>query len=689
MSYILEILEKAGKALTLKEITSFFNSEDSDLFKNTIKELNQLIDDELVFEHSGRYDLCNRPGRAIGELVVRRNLKSYIYEKDEVYEALNPSRLLLLNNDRVVYQKQGEHVVILALLKHQIKYVVGLIRKQKNSIFFYPDEDNFPRGFKIINAKKFPLKDRDKVRCYVVDYQKQTLAIEQIIGHLYDRGIQEMSLLYQHDISLEFSHTTINEANSFKENILLSDYPNRKDLTNDLIITIDGDDAKDFDDAINVKRLNDNYLLSVHIADVSNYVLPNSSLDKEAFKRGTSIYYPGHVIPMLPEALSNGLCSLRPHEKRLAMTVEMEINKQGEIVNYSIYESVIESKYRMTYKNVNAIFAGDEYLRAKYESLLEMLDTAKELADILKAQRKRLGAIDFDTDEAEFIIKKGEVVDIKLRERGESEKLIEDFMIIANVCVASHMKYLEYPMVYRNHNLPKEERLETFIDFVENLGYHFKGNKKAITAKQLADCLDSFKDDPAYPIINNYCLKSMAKAEYDSICEGHYGLGLKYYCHFTSPIRRYPDLIVHRMLKKYLLHPENVEAMEAEIKRNGEISKNANKCERVAVEIERDMDDLFKTYYMAKRVGGIFDGVVSGVTAYGVYVKLANTVEGLVHVKNLTDGFYELQKDGSLSNGQRKFQIGDIVTVKCTAVNIHRGEIDFNFYKKRKQQVWI
>ena len=392
---------------------------------------------------------------------------------------------------------------------------------------------------------------------------------------------------------------------------------------------------------------------------------------------------------MLPFALSNELCSLKPNEKRLAMSVKMVIDQDGELKDTEIFESIIESKYRMTYTNVNKILDGDHETCAKYSELIPMLHEAYALSRIIRKKREDGGAIDFDEDESQLVIKDQKVIDIKPRVRGESEKMIEDFMISANVAVATYMKYLDYPMIYRNHDYPKEERLLQFVEVLEGMGYVFKGNKYQIKGKQLRDCLDYYRDSDMEMIVSNLMLRSMAKAVYDNVSIGHYGLGLENYCHFTSPIRRYPDLMVHRMVKKYLLNHNHYDEMDKDMKINQNIAKSMSEKERRAICIERDVLDLKKCEYMKNKVGQVYDGIICSVVSFGFFVKLENTVEGLVHISNL-DGFYEYdEKIGVLKSDDNVYQVGQRLRVKCIDVDLRRVTIDFAIFKKKRTQCWI
>ena len=474
----------------------------------------------------------------------------------------------------------------------------------------------------------------------------------------------------------------------------------RTDLRNETIVTIDGDDAKDLDDAISLRRLkNGNYYLGVHIADVSYYVEEGSELDKEALARGTSIYLVDRVIPMLPHKLSNGICSLNPHVDRFAISCFMEITPQGEVIDHDIVESVINSTERMTYNNVNKILAGDKKLQEEYSHVCDLFFLMKELAEILQKTREDRGAIDFDTNEAKVLVdEKGKPTDVVLRQRGESDRIIESFMLVANETVAKHFKWLDLPFIYRVHENPKVDKLRKFSTISRTLGYTIKGSLEDIRSKELSKIVEASKGTDEHVIISTLLLRCMAKARYDEQCLGHFGLADEYYTHFTSPIRRYPDLMVHRLIRTYLFKKKlDQETLFhfASIMQN--VADQASSLERKAIDIEREVDDMKMAEYMEDHIGETFEGIVSSITNFGMFVELPNTIEGLIRMEDLVDDFYyfddvNLQLIGKRTG--RRFKMSDKVKIKVSAASKREKTIDFQIVgmksnKKKKKTVII
>ncbi|MDG5213233.1 ribonuclease R, partial [Staphylococcus aureus] len=458
----------------------------------------------------------------------------------------------------------------------------------------------------------------------------------------------------------------------------------RHDLRDELTITIDGADAKDLDDAISVKKLaNGNTQLTVSIADVSYYVTEDSALDKEAYDRATSVYLVDRVIPMIPHRLSNGICSLNPHVDRLTLSCRMEIDASGRVVKHEIFDSVIHSDYRMTYDAVNQIITEkDPNIREQYKEITPMLDLAQDLSNRLIQMRKRRGEIDFDISEAKVLVNEdGIPTDVQLRQRGEGERLIESFMLIANETVAEHFSKLDVPFIYRVHEQPKSDRLRQFFDFITNFGIMIKGTGEDIHPTTLQKVQEEVEGRPEQMVISTMMLRSMQQAHYDDVNLGHFGLSAEYYTHFTSPIRRYPDLTVHRLIRKYLIEKsmDNKEVKRWEDKLP-ELAEHTSKRERRAIEAERDTDELKKAEYMIQHIGDEFEGIVSSVANFGMFIELPNTIEGMVHIANMTDDYYRFEERQMALIGERQakvFRIGDTVKVKVTHVDVDERLIDF------------
>ena len=506
--------------------------------------------------------------------------------------------------------------------------------------------------------------------------------ILKILGHKNDPGVDILSIAAKYEINDTFNDEVMNQTEKIPLEVLEKEKQNRKDLRNIEIFTIDGDDTKDIDDAISIKQKeNGNYELGVHIADVSHYVTEDSPLDKEAYERGTSVYLADRVIPMLPHKLSNGICSLNPNEERLAQSCIMEINHKGEVVKYDIFQSIIKSKKQMTYKNVNKILE-ENIIPEGYEPFTKTLQMMSDLSKILRKTKENRGYIAFEINESKIIVdEKGKPIDIKLRERGTGEKLIEDFMIAANETVAQHIYFMELPFVYRIHGEPSEEKIENFRKFVSILGHKIVGNRKDMTPKGMQNMLSQLKDTEEYPILASMLLRSMQKAVYDKENIGHYGLASKYYTHFTSPIRRYPDLIVHRLLRTYLyenkINEETIKKYDYKLK---DITQHSSERERAAVECEREVDDMKKAEYMQEHIGEEYNGIISSVTPFGMFVELPNLIEGLVRLDDLTDDFYTYSEETqSLVGKQNKrgYRLGDKIKIIVKSANKEAKTIDF------------
>jgi ribonuclease R len=515
--------------------------------------------------------------------------------------------------------------------------------------------------------------------------------IKTIIGHKNDVGVDVEAIIYKHMFSPKFPDEVLEELDNIPDVVRPEDKIGRRDLTGKVIFTIDGDDTKDIDDAISINKLkNGNYELGVHIADVSYYVKPGSKLYDEAYERGTSVYLVDRVVPMLPHKLSNGICSLNPGVERLAVSCVMEIDNKGNVARHDIFESVIKSRIQMTYKKVNK-WLDDGVIEEGYAPFTNDLSMMKELADIIRQRRERNGAIDFDTDEAKIIAdENGKPIDVVLRERSSGEKMIEDFMIIANETVASHVFYMELPFVYRVHGTPKEEKVNDFLNFVSSLGYKITGKVNIKYPSSIQNVLDQLKDKKEYKILASLMLRSMQKAVYQTDNIGHFGLASKIYTHFTSPIRRFPDTTVHRLLRTYLFKgDESKKTIDYFKEYLPVLADHASQKERDAIECEREVEDMKMAEYMMDHIGEEFTGMISGVTSFGMFVELPNMIEGLVHISDIKGDYYNYDEATMSLVGQKhkkRYRIGDEVTVICTSASKEEAFIDFEISSESSEE---
>ncbi|WP_323705016.1 ribonuclease R [Staphylococcus pseudintermedius] len=575
-----------------------------------------------------------------------------------------------------------------AIESHSIKQVVGTFSEARHFGFVVPDDKRIMQDIFVPKGQELGAVEGHKVLVQITQYSDGTNSpegqISAILGHKNDPGVDILSIIYQHGIEIEFPDDVLKEAENVPETIQPDELKGRRDLRDELTITIDGADAKDLDDAIAVKKLdNGNTELTVSIADVSYYVTEGSALDREAYDRATSVYLVDRVIPMIPHRLSNGICSLNPEVDRLAMSCRMEIDAQGQVVKHEIFESVIHSNARMTYDAANRIITDkDAVTRAQYPEIVPMLDLAQTLSQQLIAMRKKRGEIDFDIKEAKVIVnEEGIPKEVVTRERGEGERLIESFMLIANETVAEHFNQMEVPFIYRIHEQPKSERLRQFFDFITNFGIMVKGTGEDIHPSTLQNIHEEIAGRPEDMVISTMMLRSMQQARYDADNLGHFGLAADYYTHFTSPIRRYPDLIVHRLVRKYLIEKSmDGRAMHEWEEKLPQIAEHTSNRERRAIDAERDTDELKKAEFMIQHIGDEFEGVISSVANFGMFVELPNTIEGMVNMQNMSDDYYHFDERQMALIGERKakvYRIGDVVKVKVIHVDVDERQIDF------------
>lgn len=596
---------------------------------------------------------------------------------------------------------------ILQILSHGIVHVVGLYQKSKGFGFVLPDDAHVEQDIFVAEAGSKGANDGDKVVVELTSYgdgadekQKKNGRVRrpkrpegkvvEILGKAGEPGVDILSIIKAYDLPLDFPEKVKNQAERVPDAISEADMAGRLDLRMLQMVTIDGEDAKDLDDAVSLEMDGENYKLGVHIADVANYVQENSALDREALKRGTSVYLVDRVIPMLPTRLSNGICSLNAKEDRLALSCLMTVNPKGEVIDHQIAETVICVNERMTYTSVAKILEEkDPEECQKYETLVPMFEQMAKLSAILRESRKKRGSIDFDFPETKVILdENGKPVELKAYDRNVATKLIEDFMLLANETVAEEYFWREVPFVYRNHEAPDEEKIKSLSTFINNFGFHIHVGNQEVKPKEVQKLLAKIEDTPQEAMICRLALRSMKRAGYTPENLGHFGLAAKYYTHFTSPIRRYPDLQIHRIIKDVLrgrMKEEKAAHYEAILP---EVTKHASETERRADEAERETIKLKKTEYMQQHLGEVYEGVISGVTRWGTYVELPNTVEGLVHVSNMMDDHYEYVEDSYEMVGEhtgKTYRLGQPVKIKVLSVDKLSRTIDFTFFEESEE----
>lgn len=698
------ILKLMGEELYVpmkeKELAIFLqvSPEDRPVLSSILTEL--LNENKIQISKRGKYSLYDPKSHFSDELltgVFISNHKGFGFievegRDEDLYvpaDCVNGAFHLDIVRARILpsYRTKGKRseAEIVEILQRGTGQIVGTFQKSKNFGFVVPDDHKLADDIFIPKEYCAGAVDGHKVVVDITSYgedgRKPEGKVVEILGHINDPGVDIMSIVRGFGLPMEFDDKVMGQAEGVSEEVTEADIAGREDLRDVMMVTIDSEDAKDLDDAVSLIRQGDDYELGVHIADVSNYVQYRSALDREALNRGTSVYLVDRVIPMLPHKLSNGICSLNAGEDRLTLSCIMRVTPQGKVTDYRIVESVINVNRRMDYTTVNKIISDkDEKLREEYSEFVPMFDDMANLSRILREVRKKRGAIDFDFTETKVILNEnGHPVEIKPYDRNEATRLIESFMLLANETVAQHYYWLESPFVYRTHDNPDPEKIKKLATFIRNFDLKLKVGNDEIHPKEIQHLLASIQDTEEEALISRLALRSMKQAKYTVDCTGHFGLAAKYYCHFTSPIRRYPDLQIHRIIKDHIRGRMKKEKLETYESILFEVASQCSRLERRAEEAERETVKLKKCQYMADHIGEIFEGVISGVTEWGIYVELPNTVEGLVHISKLPGYYiydeekYELRPE----RGGKVFSLGQTVSVIADSVDEVMRTVDF------------
>ena len=697
---ILNIMKNSDKALDIYEIQNLLGIDSVDEIKKLSDELRSLEEETIIY-HSNKDKYMLLENSHLRKGVMRANKKGFgfvevenmdddIYiAQDDMNGAIHDDIVLVeitskMNLDRL----EGR---VLKIIERKTKQFIGLITFDKDGVGHVElDDHKVKLDINVSKEDSLNAVDGHKV---VVELGKKLNnngkyegKVVEIIGHVNDPGVDILSIIYKYNINVDFPDDVKEEVSKIPMEVFDVELEDRRDLRDEVIFTIDGDDTKDIDDAISIKKLpNGHYTLGVHIADVSYYVREGSPLDNEAMERGTSVYLVDRVIPMLPHELSNGICSLNPNVDRLAISCVMEFDSNGKQLDYEIFQSVIKSRIQMTYKKVNSVLEKN-IIPEGYEDYAEHLRTMNELAKILRKAKEKRGYIDFEVDEAKILVDENCVpTEVVLRDRGTGERLIEDFMIAANECVASHIYFMNLPFIYRVHEYPKEEKIRSFLGFVSGLGYKITGNIKDFKPTTMQNILEQLKDKPEYKILSTLLLRSMQKAVYRPENLGHYGLASSCYTHFTSPIRRYPDTTVHRLLRTYLFD-KNIDMKT--IKKWEEklvyVAEHSSERERASIDCEREVEDMKMAEYMEKHIGEEFEGMISSITSFGMFVELDNLIEGLVPLRDMKD-FFHFDEEHLCLTGEKshiKYSIGERVVVKVVRASKEEKTIDFEVVRK-------
>ena len=688
--------DKNYKPMTIDEMLRYLDCDK--YIKKDVKKIIKKLAKENEIKISSKnkiHPLSNDDKSLMGEISLAQGGYGFFISDNNEYKDvfISQNNLNSANDkDRVKieiikekeYGKNAEGKVV-EILQRNTSQIVGLYKKNKGFGFVISDKDNLSSDIYIDEKFSKKAKNNDKVVCEIIKYPKNGSPegkILEVLGNKNDFNVDVLSIIRSYGLKDNFSKKTKKEAVFIEKEIDVSKQKDRKDLRDLFTVTIDGRDSKDFDDAISIEKDEEDFILYVHIADVSHYVKENSEIDKEAYQRGNSTYLYNIVLPMLPEELSNGICSLNPNENRLALSLKMRINKLGKVVDYKIYKSIIKSNYRLVYDDVNDYLDNKEKVYDD-EILIGKLELFDNLYKILKNKREKRGAIDFNFTESQIDVnEKGDVLNISILERGSANKMIEEFMLVSNETIASLFAYMDFPSLYRIHEKPKDEKVESFKNILNTLGYNIKG--KELHPKDFQEILKevSGKDDES--LVNMLMLRTMRKAKYANYRDIHFGLATKYYTHFTAPIRRYPDLIVHRLVKDFVDNKfENISqsSLEKQLAKNAE---HLSITERNSEECERDVEDLYKCKYMKKYIGEKFQGIISSITDFGIFIELENTVEGCFMYKFSDDHFEYIEQKLSCVNrdNNKRYKIGQKVLIEVKNVDLEKRNIDFDLLEE-------
>lgn len=685
--------EKSYKPLTAQDLISALEVAEVEEFLMLLNQMEKA--GQIVLTRKHRYGLPEKMGLLVGRLQGNPKGFGFLISDNpsvkDVYISLNHMNGAM-HNDRVMVrpsftakgQTEGE---VIRILERANREIVGTFEQSGNFGFVVPDEGRIYHDIFVSQSECMNACNGDKVVVEITRWPQNRRSPEgriiEVLGRRDAPGVDILSIIKKYRLPLEFPQEVINHAAKIPQEVTADDLEGRKDLRAWKTVTIDGADAKDLDDAISIEKLSDGtYSLGVHIADVSHYVEERSPLDREAFDRGTSVYLVDRVIPMLPPELSNGICSLNAGVDRLAMSVVMQVDGSGRVKKYDIFPSVINVNERMTYENVRRILVEDDLgLKERYADFVEEFKLMEELCLILREKRLARGAIDFDFPEGKAILdESGRTLEIVKRQRSIAEQLIEEFMILANETVAEHMYFLEVPFIYRVHEEPDSEKVQELNEALHLFGYHIKGSETGIHPKAVQEIVSLVQGRPEDKVVSTMILRSLKHARYEAEALGHFGLASKYYSHFTSPIRRYPDLEIHRVIKDSLQGRIDRKRLEYLNERMPTSADQSSIRERVAEEAERECLDLKKAEYMEQHLGEIFEGVISSVLSFGFFVELPNTVEGLVHVSTLTDDYYSFWEKEMVLFGQhtkKTYRIGDPMRIQVVRVDVDQRQIDF------------